>query len=132
MSTHAFTLTILSEAEQAALYELPNFDDEQRLNYLHLTPEEQALMRSRDDLSSQTHCALQIGYFKAVHFFFRFEWEDVTEDLAFVLEQYFPGQVCKTSPIKKHQYYAQCQRIAKHFGYQMWSNERCCWDTLCT
>jgi hypothetical protein len=26
-------LTILSEAEQAALYELPNFDDEQRQEY---------------------------------------------------------------------------------------------------
>jgi len=116
-------LTILSEAEQAALYELPNFDNEQRLNYLNLTPEEQALMRSRSDLSSQIHCALQIGYFRAVHFFFRFEWEDVTENVAFVLEQYFPGQVCKTSPITKHQYYAQCQSIAKHFGYQMWSNE---------
>ncbi|KTD12286.1 transposase Tn3 [Legionella hackeliae] len=116
-------LTILSEAEQAALYELPNFDDEQRLNYLNLTPEEQALMRSRSDLSSQIHCALQIGYFKAVHFFFRFEWEDVTEDVAFVLEQYFPGQACKTSIVTKHQYYAQCQIIARHFGYQMWSNE---------
>lgn len=116
-------LTILSEAEQAALYELPNFDDEQRLNYLNLTPEEQVLMRSRSDLSSQIHCALQIGYFKAVHFFFRFEWEEATEDVAFVLEQYFPGQVAKSSPITKHQYYAQCQIIAKYFGYQMWSNE---------
>ena len=116
-------LTILSEAEQAALYELPNFDDEQRLNYLNLTPEEQVLMRSRSDLSSQIHCALQIGYFKAVHFFFRFEWEEVTEDVAFVLEQYFPGQVTKPSSITKHQYYAQCQIIAKHFGYQMWPKE---------
>lgn len=116
-------LTILSEAEQAALYELPAFDDEQRLNYLNLTPEEQVLMRSRPDLSSQVHCALQIGHFKAVHFFFRFEWDDVTEDVDFVLEQYFPEQVFKTSPMTKHQYYAQCQIIAKHFGYQLWSKE---------
>ena len=35
-------LTILSEAEQAALYEIPDFDDEQRLNYINLTREEQA------------------------------------------------------------------------------------------
>ena len=27
-------LTILSEAEQAALYEIPDFDDAQRLNYV--------------------------------------------------------------------------------------------------
>ena len=66
-------LTILSEAEQAALYELPNFDDEQRLNYLNLTPEEQTLMHARSTLAAKIHCALQIGYFKAVHFFFRFD-----------------------------------------------------------
>ena len=42
-------LTILSKAEQAALYELPNFDDEQRLHYLNLTPKEQTLMLGRSN-----------------------------------------------------------------------------------
>ena len=65
-------LTILSEAEQAALYELPNFDDEQRLNYLNLTPEEQTLMHARATLAAKIHCALQIGYFKAVHIIYLF------------------------------------------------------------
>ena len=116
-------LTILTEAEQAALYELPFFDDEQRLNYLNLTPEEQRLMRSRSDLPSQIHCALQIGYFKAVHYFFRFEWEDVAEDVAFVLDQYFPEQIFKATSITKHQYYEQCKIISKHLGYQLWSKE---------
>jgi hypothetical protein len=32
-------LTILSEIVQAALYEIPDFDDAQRLNYLNLAPE---------------------------------------------------------------------------------------------
>jgi hypothetical protein len=54
-------LTILSEAEKAALYEIPDFDDVQRSNYLNLTPEEQILIRSRDNLSAQVHCAIQIG-----------------------------------------------------------------------
>ncbi len=116
-------LTILSEAEQAALYELPNFDDEQRLNYQNLTPEEQTLMHARSTLAAKIHCALQIGYFKAVHFFFRFDWEEVTEDVDFILEQYFPGEVFKPEAINKHQYYAQCQIIAKHFNYQLWSKD---------
>jgi hypothetical protein len=38
-------LTILSEAEQAALYEIPDFDDVQRMNYLNFTPEELALSK---------------------------------------------------------------------------------------
>lgn len=120
-------LTILSEAEQAALYELPNFDDEQRLNYLNLTPEEQILMHGRSNLATKIHCALQIGYFKAVHFFFRFDWEEVTEDVNFILEQYFPEEVFKPETITKHQYYVQCQIVAKHFKYQLWSKD---FDTL--
>ncbi len=59
-------LTILSEAEQAALYEIPDFEDVQRLNYINLTSDEQALMRGRANLAAQVHCAIQIGYFKGV------------------------------------------------------------------
>ena len=76
-------LTILSEAEKAALYEIPDFDDDQRLNYLNLTPEEQILMRKRATLSAQVHCAIQIGYFKAKHRFFSIEWEEAQDEALF-------------------------------------------------
>lgn len=116
-------LTILSEAEQAALYEIPDFDDVQRLNYLNLTPEEQELMRSRANLAAQVHCAIQIGYFKAKHRFFAFRWTEVQEDIDFVMQEYFPEQLFCPDTITKHQYYAQCQTIASYFGYKTWSKE---------
>lgn len=117
-------LTILSEAEQAALYECPDFDDEQRLEYLNLTQEELALVDSRTDLSAKIHCALQIAYFKAMHLFFHIDWSDVQDDAIFLLEQYFPNEVfLRPAVITKHQYYAQCEMIAKHFGYQLWAKE---------
>jgi len=116
-------LTILSEAEQAALYELPDFDDEQRLNYLNFTFEEEALARSRSNLSVKVYCAIQIGYFKAKHMFFRFDWEEVQEDIDFVMQQYFPGESFDQALITKHQHYDQCLAIASHFGYQQWSKE---------
>lgn len=116
-------LTILSEAEQAALYEIPDFDDVQRSNYLNLTPEEQILMRSRDNLSTKVHCAIQIGYFKAKHRFFPFKWDEVQEDIDFIMQEYFPEQQFLPTPISKHQYYAQCTAITTHFGYQSWSKE---------
>lgn len=92
MSIQNERLTVLSEAEKAALYEIPDFDDEQRLNFLNLTPEEQALMRSRANLSAQVHCAIQISYFKAKHLFFAFDWDelDVQDDINFVIQEYFP------------------------------------------
>ena len=115
-------LTILSEAEQAALYELPDFDDEQRLEYLNLTTEEQMLMQSRSHLSAKIYCALQIGYFKAKHLFFRFTWEEVREDTVFILQQYFPEQDnFIPKPLTRHEYYTQCYAIAAQFGYESWS-----------
>jgi Domain of unknown function (DUF4158) len=115
-------LTILSEAEQAALYELPDFDDEQRLEYLNLTAEEQVLMQRRSHLSDKIYYALQIGYFKAKHLFFRFTWEEVGEDTVFILQQYFPNQDnFIPKPVTKHEYYAQNYAIAAYFGYEPWS-----------
>ena len=61
-------LTILSKAEQAALYEIPDFDDQQRLEYFNFTAEEEAIVQSRAHLFEKVHCALQIGYFNKVEF----------------------------------------------------------------
>jgi hypothetical protein len=67
-------LTVLSEAEQYALYGLPDFDDAQRPEYLALTETEQALTVSRPGSHAQVYCVLQIVFFKAKHAFFRFGW----------------------------------------------------------
>ena len=85
-------LNVLSDAEQYALYGLPDFDSRQQLTYLSLTGPELALATSRPGIHAQACCVLQIGYFKAKHAFFRFAWDDVTEDLAFVLTRYFRDQ----------------------------------------
>jgi hypothetical protein len=57
-------LTFLSEAEKAALYALPDFeDDHQRLKYFDLGPEERAVVERRPGLPEQLVCLLQIGFF---------------------------------------------------------------------
>ena len=123
MSSKNKRLAILSEAEQAALYELPDFDEAQRLEYLSLTPQEQELITGRKGLTSQVYCALQIGYFKAKHCFFRFSLDEVPEDVAFISEQYFSSQTVNLIPITNHEYYAQSSLITKHFGYQPWEKK---------
>lgn len=84
-------LSILSDAEQEALYGLPDFDDAQRLEFLALDESELALACSRRGLHAQIYCIIQIAYFKAKHLFFRFGWDDVPDDCSFVLSRYFPG-----------------------------------------
>lgn len=97
-NTNNSLLAVLSPAEQDALYGLPDFDDAQCLDFLSLTEEELSLVCSRTGLHYQAWCILQIGYFKAKHTFFRFVWEDVPDDLAFVRSRYFPEQVVDAPP----------------------------------
>ena len=113
-------LVILSDAEQEALYGLPDFDDAQRLEYLALTESELALVSKRSGTHAKVCCALQIGYFKAKHAFFGFDWDEVEDDGAFVLSRYFPSKRFRHESITKHELYAQRERIAHLFGYRAW------------
>jgi hypothetical protein len=92
-------LTVFSDAEREALYGLSDFDDALRLEYLALSESELALASSRSDLHAQVYCVLQIGYFKAKHAFFRFDWNEVEDDCAFVLNRYFHGELFERKPI---------------------------------
>ncbi|MCH5696053.1 hypothetical protein A6C39_19770 [Salmonella enterica] len=61
MPTKNKLLSILSDAEQEALYGLPDFDDAQRLEFLALNGYELALACSRRGLHAQIYCIIQIG-----------------------------------------------------------------------
>ncbi|NHZ84145.1 DUF4158 domain-containing protein, partial [Massilia sp. CCM 8695] len=121
MKTKSERLTVLSDAEQEALYGLPDFDDAQRLEYLALTETELALASSRPGLHTKVYCVLQIGYFKAKQSFFRFDWNEVDDDCAFVLNHYFHGESFERKSITKHEHYAQREQIAELFGYRPWT-----------
>jgi hypothetical protein len=99
MATKSKRLTLLSDAEQFALYGLPDFDDGQQLEYLSLSEAELALACSRPGLHAQVYCVLQIGCFKAKRAFFHFAWSDVEDDCAFVLTRHFIGQAFEPHPI---------------------------------
>src|SRR5450755_602804 len=120
MGTKSERLAVLPDAEQYALYGLPDFDDGQRSEYLSLSPQEVLLASSRSSLHARVYCALQIGYFKAKHAFFHFTWDDVREDCSFILTRYFNEQDFEAQAITKHECYAQCTMIAELFGYRLW------------
>ncbi len=97
MADKSERLTVLSDAEQFALYGLPDFDDRQRLTYLSLSGPELALASSRPGLHAQVWCALQIGYFKAKHAFFRFSWDDAQDDCTFRPDPLFQRSAVSSS-----------------------------------
>ena len=71
-------LTVLSEAEKQALYDLPDF---QRAEFFAMTEKEHGIVFQRNGLRSQLYCLLQIGYFKAKQAFFRFSLQEGSETL---------------------------------------------------
>jgi len=116
-------LTLLSEAEKLALYSLPDFDDFQRTNFFALCDKELSLVLSREGISEQVFCLLQIGYFKAKQTFFRFSLQEVPpQDIAFVVDRYFPGATFSSQRLGRHEYYAQRSAIMGLFGYRLWSD----------
>ncbi|WP_432745162.1 Tn3 family transposase [Methylobacter sp. G7] len=124
-------LTVLSEAEKAALYELPDFDDFQRTEFFAMTEQEHAIVFRRNGLRAQVYCLLQIGYFKAKHTFFQFTLQDVPrEDITFVMERYFQGMALAERPIPSKEYYLQRNVIAELLGYRLWleSDMATLWD----
>jgi len=115
-------LILLSETEQFALYGLPDFDNNQQMEYFVFSEQECDLLMSRHGLSARVYCALQMGYFKAKEMFFSFSWKHVAkEDIQFILEHYFPGKKLKPKSITRHEYYAQRKAIAKLLRYRLWS-----------
>ena len=54
-------LTVLSEEERFALYELPDFNEIQQQEYFNLTNEEQQIMLSRPTLSAQVYCGCKVN-----------------------------------------------------------------------
>ncbi|MBY0378975.1 MAG: Tn3 family transposase [Burkholderiales bacterium] len=117
-------LTILSEAEQSALYDIPEYNNEQRLEYLSLTDTELNIALNRHNISAQIYCILQFGYFKAVKLFFRITWEEsFSDDISFILQQYFENKIVILETISKHEHYAQCTEISKLYEYKPWTKD---------
>ena len=117
-------LTILTDAEKRALYDLPDFDEFQRAEYFSLTAQELALALRRDGISAQILCLLQIGYFKSKQAFFTFTLMEVPEeDIDFLMVRYFPGKSLIPGPMRPAEHFAQRKEIVKLFGYRQWSED---------
>ena len=65
-----------------------------------------------------------MGYFKAKQAFFQFTLDEVPpEDIAFLLQRYFPRQTLTASPLSAKEYYAQLREIVALFGYRLWADD---------
>ncbi len=120
VSTPPKRLHILDDEEIEALYGRPCFTGDDRTTVFTLTQPEKDLLASFTHLPIQLYFLLQLGYFKAKQLFFTFTFDDVVEDVTYLLERYFPN----TPPpelrmLNKRTILKQRQRILKLFGYRL-------------
>lgn len=85
-------IKILSEAEINDLYSLPKFTLEEKIVFFALNKKERQFVEKIPDISSKVHAILQLGYFKAKGRLFSFNYEDVQQDLDYILIQHFTIQ----------------------------------------
>ncbi len=89
---HSRRLKILDRQEIRNIFEIPNFTMEEHFEYFSLTGQEKDFLDGLRSLTSKIYFILQTGYFKARHLFFNFEFGDVPEDVAYILQNHFPNR----------------------------------------
>src|SRR4030095_13112558 len=83
-------LIVLEADEVEALYGRPRFTHEERVQYFALSPKERAVLDQLHSKKSRLYFILQLGYFQARRLFFTFHLKEVTEDVRYVCDRYFP------------------------------------------
>lgn len=124
--TESHRLNILTQPEINDLYNLPQFDDEDRQHYFAMSDAEQACVRLRRS-SAGIFQALELGYFKAKKQFFSFELADVMGDLHHLARRHFiavnvrtlsvpskPTRLLIRQAILSLTGYRECDASAKH------------------
>jgi len=88
-------LKILTDQEIAAIYSRPQFSDAEQRHYFSLTEAELNAIKVKlfngKEVSSKLYFILQLGYFKAKHLFFQFQYRDINNDCKFILNTYMPN-----------------------------------------
>ena len=82
-------IKILEDHEIDELYGLPRFFPDERAYYFSLTQEERDIANSYRTPENSVLFILQLGYFKAKMMFFSFEFDDVQDDVRYILQQHF-------------------------------------------
>jgi TnpA family transposase len=119
-------LKILNDDEIASIYNRPYLTCEERYLYFTLSQSEKDLLQLLRSVKSQVYFVLQLGYFRAKHLFFNFEFKDVVEDLQYVLSKHFNNiQLDDLSPLNRHTCTKQQRIILQLTKYRKCSvNER--------
>ncbi len=110
-------LTILTQDEINDLYEIPSLDDDERSFLFALDTDDIAVL---DSFENNTACKvdyiLQLGYYRAVNYFFLFSFQKVKADALFIMQLYFPEELFPKKQVSKNHHYRNRYEVMNKFG----------------
>lgn len=110
-------LSILTKDEISTLYSIPSLDDEERSFVFTLDEDDKSYLAALvDDTARKLNYILQLGYYRAVNYFFRFSFQMHPEDVQFVLDWYFPGESFPKKQISKNYHYQNRAEVMRKFA----------------
>lgn len=108
-------LTILTQDEINTLYAIPTLDNEERSFLFALDSDDSAYLDTLgNNTANKVNYILQLGYYRAVNYFFQFSIQKVKTDVEFILQNYFPGEPFpKKQVLRKYHYRNRSEVMAK-------------------
>lgn len=115
-------LQLLTEPEIEDFYARPNFNSVERELYFAKNSQEMIALRQYSATKTQIAFRLQLAYFKAKQKFFEFTFDEVHDDVAYLIAKYYKNTKAKLpSSITRQTLNQQKQDILNLFDYQDWS-----------
>ncbi len=88
------------------------------------TDTERTLIDGYADMNTRIYFILQLAYFKAKQQFFKFDFENVMDDVQYVITRYYNNTKQKlSSSLSRYYIQNQKQKILNLFNYKDWSSE---------
>ena len=112
-------LYLLSKAEIDDLYARPEFNTDEREIYFTLNSIEQDILAKYSNTKTRVFFILQLGYLKAKNQFFTFSFEEVRDDVNYILSQLFSKTGLALSGRISREYISlQKRAILQFFDYR--------------
>ena len=117
-------LHLLSDTEVEELYSRPDFNANEQQLYFTLNEQERVALNRYSNTKTRVYFILQLGYFKAKQQFFNVDFEDVSDDTAFILRTYYNDtDITLSGRVSRSYAGTQKQEILALFDYRDWSTE---------
>jgi len=109
-------LTILNYSEYNALYKIPEFTFEERLEAFALDSKDKEIIDGFDEIALKINYVLQLGYFKVVQYFFNFTFQQVREDVWYIINTHFQNAKFSKKNLSSYQHYRVQECIRKKYS----------------